>query len=219
MLDQIMTNGRVDLYSMPHKRMREVLFQASMKLAAVDFSNEETLSTASTEVRKCIEELDQHAKNEESFLHPLYLERIADKKILAHLNKDHHHFEETLVNIKHLLSDLEGTPSTDLKERRVNLRKLYRAFDKFLGEYMLHLEEEEDQLQLIWDAYTNEELFHLFHCFLTSLGVPGQLESVKGFWNSLPDTEAKRLYAGLKANSSPAVFLQVEEALSTKKLQ
>ena len=199
--------ARVDLYTRPHKAVRSVLYQAAIKLGMLDVNQPaEAIQEALASVKVAIQQLVEHGRHEDAFIHPLYRERIPSAA-LDRLERDHVMHEQTLHLLKTSIEELEGAISDE------GLARLYKNLNNFIASYLEHLELEESQLPLLWSSYDDEELMHLFRCFQASEGDKDAMEQMVGFWASLPEAEAHRLEAGMKQNASEETFSVIKKCL------
>src|SRR5690606_29630220 len=142
---------RADLYSLIHKAQRFHLFQLSDELGLADFKNTSDAKRAETLTRQMIEHLRDHAKNEETYIHPLF-KRIGTDTV-EHLEKEHGELEEEITK-------LEAT----LREGR--WEDIYGQYTRFLGSYLTHLAEEESaQREILWTRYDDQALMAVFNRF------------------------------------------------------
>ena len=140
---------RVDLYRLIHKAQRFHLSGLLIRLGQTDASDQPSMERLAAALADLIEHLRDHAGNEEKYIHPLF-ERIGGA---ATLEREHVELEARLSSLEQVLSghDWHG---------------LYGHVARFLGEYLLHLDEEETaQRTTLWPNYTDEDLAAVFHRF------------------------------------------------------
>lgn len=199
---------RVDLYTRPHKAMRLALYQAAMNVGLLDADKPvSTIRETLAGVRAAVQQLLEHGRHEDAFIHPLYKERISSSA-LDLLEKDHVLHEQKLLLLRTSADELERSVSD------AGLARLYKGLNDFIVTYLQHLDLEESQLPLLWAAYSDEELMHLFRCFQASEGDQDALTQVAGFWAGLPETEAHRLRAGMRQNASETTFATIKQRLN-----
>ena len=134
---------RIDLYTAIHRAQRHHMFQLGNAIGSADFNDEHTTATVLTRVRRMVDHLRDHAQNEETYIHPLFDALGGDAD---HLRHEHDDLERDLAELENVL-----------RERR--LHDLYAAYTRFLGKYLLHLnEEEEAQKQILWPRYDDNAL-------------------------------------------------------------
>ena len=134
---------RVDLYTFIHKAQRFHLFRLSEKMGVTDFNIAEEVVDIAHEVLHLMEHLKDHARNEEKYIHPLYQ---AIGAIGQRFDKEHEHLELEIQKIE-----------TVVVEKR--WQDLYSEYTRFLGTYLLHLNEEESaQRDILWARYDDKDL-------------------------------------------------------------
>lgn len=117
---------RTDLYSFVHKAQRFHMFCLSTDIGATDFSSTKDARAIAARVKDLFAHLKDHANNEQRYIHPLF-QRLGD--VGDKLNVDHGHLHQEMDIIERILHE----QSWD---------QLYSAYAKFLGIYLLHLDEE-----------------------------------------------------------------------------
>lgn len=201
------TSMRVDLYIRPHKAIRSALYQAAIRVGTLDASQPAgVVQEALISVKSALQQLIDHGRHEDAFVHPLYKERIPSAA-LARLEKDHMVHEQKLHLLKASTDELAGAVSNE------GLARLYKNINNFIASYLEHLELEESQLSLLWASYSDEELMHLLECFKASEGDKDAVEQVASFWADLSATEARRLETGMKQNASQEAFSAIKRRL------
>lgn len=141
---------RVDLYTFVHKAQRFHLFRLSEKMGMTDFGIAEEVDDITREVLHLIEHLKDHAQNEKKYIHPLYQVSGA---IGEHFDKEHENLESEIQKIENIVSEKRW-------------EDLYPAYTRFLGIYLLHLNEEEAaQRDTLWKRYEDKDLAEVFNRF------------------------------------------------------
>ena len=142
---------RVDLYSAIHKAQRYHLFQLANEIGKTNFADDAATRRIDGSVREIIEHLRDHARNEAAYIHPLF-HQLGEQDEL--FDDAHHQLEAQLGKIESVLTEKRWS-------------ELYRRFNRFLGTYLLHLDEEERaQADVLWPRYSDDELLATFHRFL-----------------------------------------------------
>jgi len=186
------------------------LFETSLELskAVEDLDNKQKQLNAIEATRLVLKQLQDHSKNEDVFLHPLYEERsnIPELGALARrLSKEHEELEPYMKSIHELAYN------KDLQSETVT--SLYKVMNSFVSMYLRHIEGEESSLPLIWRSYSDDELGRIFNCFLATKGSAEHLKAVQSFWSTIPEQERKRLRYGMEANSPVDLFSVIKQAL------
>lgn len=118
---------QVDLYTLIHKAQRFHMFKLSEKIGFTDFSVNAEANEIAQEILHLIEHLKDHAQNEKKYIHPLYQAVGATGE---HFDKEHESLEAEIQKIENVVLEKRWSD-------------LYQAYTRFLGIYLLHLNDEE----------------------------------------------------------------------------
>lgn len=168
---------RVDLYGLIHKAQRFHLSDFLIRLGKTNASDERSMELLGAELRGLIEHLRDHANNEEQYIHPLF-EKIGGA---ATLERQHLDLEEGLTGLEQILSalDWEG---------------LYGRVARFVGNYFLHLDEEETaQRTTLWPNYGDKELAAVFERFKAERAPERAKADLEFMVPALSPAESRRL--------------------------
>lgn len=193
---------RIDLYALIHKAQRFHMFRLSDRIGKTDFADEGEAGQVCTELHNIIAHLRDHARNEEAYIHPLYDQTGVGANAL---DAGHQVLESGLGNLERLIN-----------ERR--WEEIYPAYTRFLGMYLIHLDEEEQtQRNVLWQHYTDQELAAVFNRFKAERP-PALVEADLEFMlPALSVTEITRMFQGMRV-SAPAYAFQGACALATQVL-
>jgi len=181
---------RADLYTLIHKAQRFHLLRLSIELGLADWANPEEADRLDALTRHMIDHLRDHARNEETYIHPLFREAGADASV--HLEKEHRQLEEEIAR-------LEST----LDERRWD--EVYGRYNRFLGTYLIHLSEEESaQKEILWARYDDPALMAVFNRFKAERSPEAARADLQLMLPALSIPELARLFSGMKASAPPA---------------
>lgn len=178
---------RIDLYTFIHKAQRFHLFQLSEKIGTADFSQITESDEIAKDVIKLMEHLRDHAENEKKYIHPLFQ---SVGSVGAHFDEEHVELEAQIDKIENVINEKRWTD-------------LYSAYAKFLGVYLLHLDEEEAaQRDVLWKHYEDKDLANTFNRFklerpahlakadfefmLPALSIPELIQMFQGMRASVP---------------------------------
>lgn len=118
-----------------HKYIRLELFAVAAQLSRATSANCFELRKAFTSI---VDLLTRHADMEDRLLEPKL--RALNRALADHMAEDHRHLEEQLGRMQVLVEDLE--PSQPAACEKI-LAKLHLDWMKFVGDYLLHLDDEE----------------------------------------------------------------------------
>lgn len=182
---------RVDLYTFIHKAQRFHMFKLSEEIGMTDFNVSTDADKVAQEVLQLIEHLKDHAQNERHYIHPLYQALGATGE---HFDKEHEQLEAEIQKIEDVVL-----------EKRWN--DLYPTYTRFLGIYLLHLDEEEAaQRDILWTKYQDKDLAAVFMRFKAERP-PNLANSDFVFMlPSLSIPELTQMFRGMKASAPAPVF-------------
>jgi hypothetical protein len=182
---------RVDLYNFVHKAQRFHMFRLSEKIGMTDFTVSTDASEVAQEVLQLIEHLKDHAQNEKHYIHPLY-EAIGATG--EHFDKEHEDLEVEIQKIENVL--LENRWSD-----------LYPIYTRFLGIYLLHLDEEEAaQHDILWTNYQDKDLAAVFMRFKAERPAHLANSDFVFMLPSLSIPELTQMFRGMKASAPAPAF-------------
>ena len=160
MMDQI------DLYANIHKGQRGRFFRIATQAGNIDYADQIALDGLYDELNAFRDHMRLHADAEEKYIHPMLNERVPGGA--RKLEEDHRIINQRFDD---LVSHFDGTraQTADLKKRRELILEFYRAWNRFLSFYFVHINEEEEQVTpLLWKLCTNEELAATFKTIMAS---------------------------------------------------
>ena len=182
---------RVDLYTAIHKAQRFHMCQLANVIGGADLESDEAANALADRVRQLIAHLRDHAHNEETYIHPLF---DAAGTGAGPLRDEHDELEAALEELERVVG--EG--------RR---QDLYPAYTRFLGQYLLHLsEEEEAQRQVLWPRYTDDTLRGVLDRFKAERPRDKAAADLEFMLPALSASELANLFRGMKQAVAPEVF-------------
>lgn len=182
---------RVDLYTAIHKAQRFHMFQLANAIGGADLESDDTAGALAGRVREIVEHLRDHARNEETYIHPLF---DAAGTGAGPLREEHDELEADLGEIERVVG--EG--------RR---QDLYPAYTRFLGKYLLHLsEEEEAQRQVLWLRYDDDTLRGVLDRFKAERPRDKADADLAFILPALSAPELASLFRGMKQAAASDVF-------------
>lgn len=182
---------RVDLYTFVHKAQRFHMFRLSEAIGSADLSQLSEIGEISRQVLELMEHLKDHAQNEKTYIHPLY-QKIGS--VAGHFDGDHEKLETEIQKIEKIVRD-------------GSWNDLYATFAKFIGTYLLHLEEEEvAQREVLWTQYDDEALGAVFMRFKTERPPHLAKKDFEFMLPALSVSELIQIFRGMKASVPTHVF-------------
>jgi len=159
-------NDQIDLYTNIHKGQRSRFFRIAMQAGTLDYTDQKAFDRLYDELNSFREHMRLHADMEEKYIHPMLSERVPGGA--RRLEEDH---RIIIQRFDDLVTHLDETraQSADLKKRRELTLEFYRAWNRFLSFYIMHINKEEEQVTpLLWKLCTNEELAAAFKAIMAS---------------------------------------------------
>jgi hypothetical protein len=204
-------SSRFDLYAMIHKALRNYMGAALLQLGRLDLTDELETKCCSSALLGLVDWLESHLEIEERFVHTALAER-RPTALLDQLRRDH---DEHLRSFALLRSDAESLAATladPLDARRARARHLYLALSRFVAENFLHMAVEETEMNaLLWDTFSDEELFGIYQAILASER-PDQLGlAVTWLLPAIAPDDRVKVVAGARAAMPSVAFDELAE--------
>lgn len=187
---------RVDLYTLVHKAQRYHLFRLSEDMGKADFGNDKASSEIARRTLELLEHLKDHARNEHDYIHPLYQLVGA---VGANFDSEHNQMDDEIRKIESVIAEKRWWD-------------IYPAYTKFLGIYLLHLDEEEAaQRDILWKHFDDAKLAETFNRFKAERPPHLAKADLELMLPAMSIPELIRLFSGIKSAAPPAVYRGVCE--------
>lgn len=181
-----------DLYNFVHKGQRVRLFALSGDIGRADFSDAGQAARVADGLRAMIEHLREHAAIEAEYIHPLY-EKLAGLDTAEEFEAEHRLLEQELEALEALAAEARWP-------------ELHRAYNAFLGRYLVHLaEEEEAQEELLWPN-DHGEMAEVFARFQKERAPEKLRSDLELFLPALSAPELLGMFTGMKLRAPAYVF-------------
>lgn len=155
---------RIDFYTHVHKEQRNHMFELGTNLSLVNALDSQSLLSVEGKLKNLLGELRLHVHHEETFVHPLLHKKVPTSA--KSLEQEHSELELTLDKIEegfNYLIDLESThPKIEAQ-----FIEFYRFYNRFIIDYLTHINEEEYVMQNLWEISSHEELLSVIIAFQT----------------------------------------------------
>lgn len=182
---------RVDLYTFVHKAQRFHMCRLSEEMGTTDFSRATDADGMGKQVLEMMEHLKDHARNECKYIHPLF-QKVGS--VGAHFDKEHEHLEREIKKIESIVAEKRW-------------ENLYAVYARFLGVYLLHLDEEEAaQRDVLWKHIEDAELAETFNRFKAERPPELAKADFEFMLPALSIPELTQMFRGMKASVPAAVF-------------
>ena len=197
----------VDFYTFIHKSFRSRLFGASEAAGRTDWTNAVEAEETRRGISQLFSDLKDHAEHETRFWHPFIAEVNTDA--LRSLDSEHALQEIQIEEMRRLL---DAAAAGDLDAGR----EFYRAFNAFLGDFLLHLSEEEAGNPLLWAVYREQELGDAYHAFKMTIPMEESLRYMQSMLPAMNPQDRAELFAALEG--APAETLNALSDLAARVL-
>lgn len=189
---------RFDLYSGIHKGLRGALFQVSVRIGELDWSDAAAVKATVAQWRRLVEFLHHHADNENRFVHPLA--NAADSEAVNLLEDEH---RQQSVTLSELGMSLELALATDGDA----CLRFYRAWNLFVADFLRHLDFEERQFQeSLWNSCSDERMAGALGAIIASLSAEDMNYTLDIMSPAVNLHECVGLLSGLRPATPPDVF-------------
>lgn len=182
---------RVDLYTFVHKAQRLHMFRLSEAIGSADLSQVDEVDDIEKQLVELIDHLKDHAQNEKNYIHPLYQKVGA---VGDHFDGEHESLDIEIHKIEKIM-----------QEKRWN--ELYTVYARFLGIYLLHIDEEEaSQREILWKHYDDKVLSETFMRFKSERPQHLAKKDFEFMLPALSVPELTKMFRGIKASAPAAAF-------------
>lgn len=194
---------RIDFYSGIHKGLRRLLFAMAARMGAADYGNSAEVAALQAEWEFLAEHMRRHSLNEDRFMHPLLLRHVPVD--FAQMEAEHHDLEPELERLEASVRALSTI--AEPAERLAAGKALYRAFNRFVAGYLVHIDEEEDQvLPRLWAVCPDAELEAMMAEFKASVPPEVMAGNLEMLMPALAPHEQVGMLQMLKAGAPPEAF-------------
>ena len=195
-----MTAARPCLYTPIHKSLRRELFHFVEGMAATDLADTSGLEALGFKLSKLVRRLHSHARIEETFMHPL----IQAKGLSAQLFHDEHaHHTGEIAALQEQFNQLLAAPTPTA------MRAFAGGLNRFVAEYLTHMDDEETGMQALWAVCTDAEIMEVMGRLMASQTVDELLANQEAMLPAVTPTEREGLLTALKQNLAPDMYSHV----------
>jgi hypothetical protein len=203
---------QLDLYASVHKGLRNAMQATLLQLGRMDPTDPHDVVDTVGPLNELIGWLEKHLEIEERFVHS-----AIDKKrpgAVSEIRQDHEAHQRDFVL---LLSDavaLEQAALDAHAERRAIAHHLYLNFSRFVGDNLVHMALEETAINaLLWELFTNDELYAIFAQIISSESPDQLMHSVRWVLPALNPEQRAKLVLRARTNIPAPVFDQLLGAM------
>lgn len=197
--------NKVVVYSNVHKGQRMRFYEIAMQTGTLDFADQKAVSSLYSEVKLMREQIRLHVRGEEQILHPIVKERCPSEA--RKLEEDHRSIDQQFDDLILNLDAIKAT-SIDFEKRREMVLEFYRALNRFISFYLVHINKEEELIQpALWELTTTEELLAAYKALIQDSQNSDQpLEHFKMMLMATNLYERADIVLWTKALNEPEVF-------------
>ena len=151
-------------------------------------------------LNKTIDMLKMHAKHEERFVHPPLEAKLPG--ITKSYGQDHQTDEKAYDQLQQLTGRI---PAAGPEQGQLG-KEMYSLFNRFISEYLGHMEREETELEAaLIDNFTDEDLGAIEQQIMSSVPPEQMVEMLPFIFSSLNADELIGMLGGMKASAPPPV--------------
>ncbi len=217
MSQQLMAfTNRIPIYDQVHKGIRKELFDFIILAGTTQFNDAQALENLQSKFNNLINLLRDHARHEDQFIHPLLKKNVPE---MEHRLEADHVQQDLLLN--NLCTHFDEILKFADPARRAQCgHQFYQAMNYFVGEYLLHLHEEEHKItQLLWQNYSDEEILNAIMKLISSFTIAETRLSYAVMLPALNPDERVALFNGLTTEKLQDLMSVAGKVLSTKEME
>jgi hypothetical protein len=155
------------MYAGIHKGQRLALFRLSIRAGALDHNTKKDIKAYGDDLAELRNEFRLHVKHEEGYVHPFLVERVPGAA--KDLEDDHKIVERMFDELVNHFDGILGR-SNDFNKLGELCLEFYRALNRFIAFYLVHINKEEEYVQpALWAVCTEDELRMILGRILASL--------------------------------------------------
>lgn len=153
---------RIDFYTHVHKCQRKQMFHLAMQAGEINYNEPDKLLPLANDLAAFLTNLRMHAYHEDTFIHPLLHRKMPGSA--RTLDKEHEELKSDLLCLEENFAHIQLLPSQYPKRQEQGL-EFYRALNRFIAEYLHHINKEEYVLQNLWETAAHPELSGMMIAF------------------------------------------------------
>ncbi|MGQ9367910.1 hemerythrin domain-containing protein [Azospirillum sp. ST 5-10] len=193
---------RYEIYRLIHKGLRAFMADTLLAVGSLDGDDEAAVADALGRVRGLADFCRRHLEHENGFVHPAMEARAPGST--RDTAGDHEHHE---ADIEALESAVAEVASRRGAERAAAAQALYRRLCVFVGENLVHMEQEEGRnTAVLWRTHSDEELMALERAIVAAQPPEEQMLGLRWMVAAATPAERAELLGGVRAAVPPEVF-------------
>lgn len=201
-----MHHTRVNIYTFPHKGLRNALSQLLLQLSKANIMDASEIATLKSFANDVIELLHLHQEAEDTCVMTPLAERAPEAARDCH--NHHYRLHKTVNDLQQQINALQPDAAPHA------LEKVHHDVAMFFSDYLKHMAEEETVLnEAIWAHYSDEEILEWQANIMAKLTFEQQLSWFKFIVPALNPMERQIILGGVKANAPQEAYAQVIKML------
>ena len=211
-------SDQIDIYTGIHKGQRTRFFDIMMKAGTMDYDDKDSLDRLYHELTAFKEHVFLHASLEEKFIHPLLSKRVPGGS--RKLEEDHRTMHQQFDDIEAQIDEIRAR-STESEMRSNLVLEFYRAWNRFISFYLMHINEEEENVQpMLWKVCTAKELDEAHKAMIASQNPEELKYDLQIMLPAVNMYERPEIFYAARVSMPPQVFQSLlkvaEQVLSSK---
>ncbi|MFO1413407.1 MAG: hemerythrin domain-containing protein [Burkholderiales bacterium] len=193
---------RHDVYVLIHKALRAAMSDALLTLGSLDAADAPEVSDALAKVTELLDLCQEHLEMENRFIHPAMEARQPGST--AGVAAEHVHHEATIAALRRHVESVARAPSA-ARERAA--ADLYQALGVFVGENLVHMQEEESAHNaVLWATHTDAELMALEATIKAHVPPPRMAYVLRWMLPAASPAQRAQMLRGVRAHAPAPVF-------------
>ncbi|MBI4162070.1 MAG: hemerythrin domain-containing protein [Candidatus Aenigmarchaeota archaeon] len=204
---------RIRPYDVPHKGLRNVMSQFSLLAGNVSFNDSQQVDHLHKIGTDMFTFLKQHANDENTIVLPEFEKK--EPAVGEHIRIEHHKIDEAQQKVETLLNEIHSKSQNSQDIRDLGAR-LYDSYHNFHSQYLLHMVDEEQNIQpLLWKHFTDEELLAFSKRILGSMKPEILLMVFRYVAPAQSHSERVMVLKGMKMGAPPQFFEKLMETVKS----
>lgn len=193
---------RYDIYLVIHKALRLLLGDTLALLGRTDPAHDGAVAAALAQTRELLDICETHYADEDRYVHPA-LER-ARPGSTAHVAHEHVGHLAAVEQLRELVQVVEASRPP---QRPAALARLYRAAALFAAENLVHMHEEDVELNdVLWRHYTDDELLAIEADLVAQIPPAVMFSALRWMLPALNAPERAAFLGGARNGMPPPAF-------------
>lgn len=193
---------RHDIYALIHKALRAAMTDALLTLGSLDAADARETSDAVTKVTELLDLCQEHLETENRFVHSaMEARRPGSTRAIA---AEHAAHETSIQSLRRRVDALARAPAA-ARERCAG--DLYQALGVFVGENLVHMQQEETEHNaVLWATHTDAELLTLENAIKAHVPPPRMAYVLRWMLPAASPAQRAQMLLGVRAHAPAPVF-------------